>query len=433
MKGNTAIRHLPFVTIEDGKIIKDLPMVPYMDTYVPLFTVISPNQCKRCQAPLKNNEYYYRHIISSYGILRIQVKYQYCNNQSCKTFHSDHIIGVRDGANYSDEFLEKERHTRHLGKCSLSNTRIIGEIFTKDFTNQGKAPCSTTIWKYDQKQGTIALEELQEREVTLHDEKIHVDGIYIKHGYKSELEKLLGKKISWKQWKKLRYKIIYVAATPEKVILDFQITNYQPPYFELIPLFSRLEKRFRKQKISTIVSDEDWAIINAAKAIFPNANLSFCVFHQLKKIGEIFFDVYQSIDEMSDFEKKTYHLLKALIMAESIIESTKYLAEIEILMKENKPSEIVKKGYEYGKKKYFANREMFEKNMKPETNNTMEQIFSTFKDFVIQCKSFKIISGLRNWLANLFNLKNVTPFKNGKFCGLNPLTVNKFNLMSKPG
>ena len=123
----------------------------------------------------------------------------------------------------------------------------------------------------------------------------------------------------------------------------------------------------------------------------------------------------------------------AIIMAESVIESTKYLAELDILMKENKPSEIVRKGYEYGKNKYFSNREMFEKNMKPETNNTMEQIFSTVKDFVIQCKSFKIISGLRNWFANLLNLKNCTPFKSGKFRGFDPITINKLNLMAKPG
>ena len=120
-------------------------------------------------------------------------------------------------------------------------------------------------------------------------------------------------------------------------------------------------------------------------------------------------------------------------MAESVIESTKYLAEVEILMKENKPSEIMKKGYECVKKKYFSNREMFEKNMKPETNNTMEQIFSTFKDFVIQCKSFKIISGLRNWAANLFCIKNSTPFKSGVFCGLTPLAINNYNLMAKAG
>lgn len=408
-------------------------MVPYMNTYVPLFTVISPCQCKKCQAPLETNGYYDRYIISSYGILRILVKYQYCTDPLCETFHSDHIVGVRGGANYSDEFLEKERHTRHIGKCSLSNTSIIGEIFTKDFTNQGRAPCATTIWKYDQKQGELALEELKETEVKLHDKKIYVDGIYIKHGYKGELEKLLGKEISWWQWKKLRYKIIYVAATPEKVILDFQITNYQPSFMELIPLFSRLEKRFGKQNIKTIVSDEDWAIINAAKAIFPDANLSFCVFHQLKKIDKIFFDVYRSIDEMSEFEKKAYRLLKMIVMAESVIESTKYLADVETLMKDRKVSKIVKEGYNYVKKKYFSNREMFEKNMKPETNNTMEQIFSTFKDFVIQCRSFKILSGLRNWAANLFSIKNSTPFKSGVFCGLTPLTINNYNLMAKPG
>jgi len=39
------------------------------------------------------------------------------------------------------------------------------------------------------------------------------------------LEDLIGKKLSKKEWKKLRPKSVCVVATKEKVILDFEITD----------------------------------------------------------------------------------------------------------------------------------------------------------------------------------------------------------------
>ena len=139
------------------------------------------------------------------------------------------------------------------------------------------------------------------------------------------------------------------------MILEFQITNRQPSPLELIPLFPRLKKRFGENRIRTVVSDEDWAIIDATKAVFPTVNQAFCVFHQLKKIGEIFFSVYQSIEEMPSFVNEVYHLLKQVLLAENVIESTVYLREVENKISERKrmPS-VVKKAYHYVKNRNSA-------------------------------------------------------------------------------
>lgn len=423
MKGNKPIRCYPCNTLVDGKIIKELPWVPYGNTYLPLFSVISPTTCHGCGSSLKVTKHYFRYVISSYDLLAIPVKYQCCS--VCSTSHSDSILGVRDGANYSDEYLEKEKYTRYLGKCSLHNTTRVGEIFTKETFHEGRAPCATTIWKYEQIQGELSLIELRETEVALNG-KIYVDGIWIKTGYKKHLEQLLGRKISKRQWKYLRYKVVYVVATEEKVILDFQITNRQPASFELTPLFSRLKKRFGEENIRTVVSDEDWAIIDATKAVFPTAKQAFCVFHQLNKIAEIFFAVYQSVEEMPRFVSEMFQLLKRVILAETVIESTIYLREVETKIGERKRvPDVIKKAYHYVLEKYHSNRTLFEANLIPETNNTMEQLFSTFKDFVIQCKSFKIVSGLRNWIANLLVIKNKAPFMSGENRGKSPLAINR--------
>jgi len=431
MKGNKSIRRYPANTLSDGKIIKALPMVPFGDTYVSLFSVMSPTICKYCGASLKINKHDSRYVISSYDLLEIPVRYQYCS--VCSEPHSDHIVGVRDGANYSDEYLEKAKYTRYLGKCSLHNTTRVGEIFTRETFHKGRAPCATTIWKYEQKQGELSLTELRETEVSLNG-KIYIDGIWIKTGYKKQLEQLLGRKISKRQWKRLRYKVVYVVATEEKVILDFQITERMPVYFELTPLFSRLKKRFGEENIRTVVSDEDWAIIDATKAVLPKANQAFCVFHQLEKINEMFFAVYQSVEEMSNFVKEVYHLSKQVLLAKNVIESTICLREMETKIDERrKIPAVIKNAYQYVLKKYHKNRKLFEAGLVPETNNTMEQIFSTFKDFVIQCRSFKIVSGVRNWIANLLLIKNKAPFMSGKNRGKSPLVINRESRASSVG
>lgn len=423
MKGNKPIRCYQANTLSEGKIVKELPWVLHEERYVPLFSVVSRTNCTKCGGPLKVNKYYSRYVISSYDLLEIPVKYQICS--VCSTHHSDHIVGVRDGSNFSDEYLEKEKFTRYLGKCSLQNTSLVGEIFTRETFHEGRSPCATTIWKYDQVQGELALVELRETEVDLNG-KIYADGIWIKTGSKKFLEQILGRTLSRRQWNHLRYKVVYMVATEDKVILDFQITNQQPSPLELVPLFSRLRKRFHDQKVELIVSDEDWAIINAASRAFPTANQAFCVFHQLKKINDLFFTVFDSKEKMPEWVQDVYQLAKQVILSKNVLESTIKLQELEEKIREKKQVPgVVNDVYKYVKKKYHSNRKLFEANMVPETNNTMEQIFSTFKDFVVQSRSFKVISGLRNWIANLSVIKNNAPFKSGKNSGKSPLAINR--------
>jgi hypothetical protein len=69
----------------------------------------------------------------------------------------------------------------------------------------------------------------------------------------------------------LRNKVIWVVATEDKVVVDFEITDREPSYVQLIPLLSRIKKRLGEDEIKKVVSDEDWAIINSVKVVLPNA------------------------------------------------------------------------------------------------------------------------------------------------------------------
>ena len=149
MKGNTAINKSLAKGIENGKIVQNLPEVQFGGRMVPLFTPISPVQCSLCGSPLKINEHYDRFIISSYGIIECPVIYWICSNPKCEKHHCDTLIGVTGSANYSDEYLQKQKCVRYDGRCSLWNTRIVGETFTEGLTDiPGRAPCPATLWKF---------------------------------------------------------------------------------------------------------------------------------------------------------------------------------------------------------------------------------------------------------------------------------------------
>ena len=82
----------------------------------------------------------------------------------------------------------------------------------------------------------------------------------------------------------MRYKIIYVVATKDKVVLDFEITNNMPSHVELIPLLQRIKERIPEAQINKIVSDEDRAIIGAVRVVFPKTPHAFCVYPVLDTI-----------------------------------------------------------------------------------------------------------------------------------------------------
>ena len=121
---------------------------------------------------------------------------------------------------------------------------------------------------------------------------------------------MIGKKLTKKEWKKLRYKSVCVAATKEKVILDFEITDSLPDARALIPLMERIKNRFPEGKIKRIVSDEDNAIIEAVKIVFPEVSHSFCVYHQLKNVSKKYSEEFKPGDEIP-IEVKLYTMKSA--------------------------------------------------------------------------------------------------------------------------
>ncbi|WP_232308721.1 hypothetical protein [Methanosarcina lacustris] len=134
---------------------------------------------------------------------------------------------------------------------------------------------------------------------------------------KKKFENLLGREISKKEWKKMRYKSVYVVATEEKVILDFEVTDRLPTIEALMPLFIRIKNRFPEGKIQKIVSDEDKAIIGAVKRVFPEVAHSFCVFHQLKNVSKRYYEEFNSIEEIPDNDRVVYNEICQLIRSDT--------------------------------------------------------------------------------------------------------------------
>ncbi|AKB17457.1 hypothetical protein MSWHS_0594 [Methanosarcina sp. WWM596] len=81
----------------------------------------------------------------------------------------------------------------------------------------------------------------------------------------------------------MRYKSVYVVATEEKVILDFEVTDRLPTIEALMPHFIQIKNRFPEGKIQKIVSDEDKAIIGAVKRVFPEVAHFFLRVSSIKK------------------------------------------------------------------------------------------------------------------------------------------------------
>lgn len=157
--------------------------------------------CERQRSKLRPNENYDRFIISSCGIIVCPTTYCICSNEMCKKHHTDKIIGVTGSANYNDEFIEKQKCVRYGSHCSLWNTRIAGEIFTEGLTDDsGRAPCATTLWKYEQAQGRISCEELSNQKIDFNG-TLYIDGYWVKAGWKKYIEAQIGRKFTIKQWK----------------------------------------------------------------------------------------------------------------------------------------------------------------------------------------------------------------------------------------
>lgn len=426
-KGNIEINRSIAKDIANGTVVQELPMIPFNGRMMPLFSVIPPEKCVLCVSPVESNQNYDRFIISSYGIIRVTTTYWICSNPGCKKHHTDTIIGVTGSANYSDEFIEKQKCVRNYGRCSLHNANTIGEIYTEGLTDTtGRAPCPTTLWKYEQRAGKVNAQKLLNEEIHF-DGTLYIDGYYVKMGWRKYVEEQYGREFTKHEWKLIRNKVIYVVATYDKVVLDFEITNRMPSHLELIPLMNRIKNRIPEAQLKRMVSDEDNAIIGAVKEIFPEVDHSFCVFHQLENVTRKYLDVFHRIEDIPVPELELYELAKDLIVAENAITSTIYYQKILEIASSIELSEASEKVIEYIKKIYRTNKKLLENGFLPETNNVMEQLFSLINDFVIQARSFKVIDGMANFFYNLFVSFNNRPFNTGPWRGTSPVGRAKIN------
>jgi hypothetical protein len=136
-RGNIKIDESMTKTVVDGEIIIPLPTVLVGNRYYPMFSVSSPTHCDDCGNKLHVNSRHTRFILSSHGIIAIGIAYWTC--PACRKHFHDQIIGVPDSANYIYEFYEKQRSVRYNGRCngrcSLNNSRRIGETYTEGLTD----------------------------------------------------------------------------------------------------------------------------------------------------------------------------------------------------------------------------------------------------------------------------------------------------------
>ena len=105
MKGNIPIPKADVKMVCDGRIIKDLPLIEYNGSRVPLFTILHPDVCKVCGAPLRKNKTYTRYVVHFSDVLMFEVASHQCSNPGCRKSYSDQILGVDRGKNYSNPFL----------------------------------------------------------------------------------------------------------------------------------------------------------------------------------------------------------------------------------------------------------------------------------------------------------------------------------------
>ena len=93
---------------------------------------------------------------------------------------------------------------RYDGRCTLWNSRITGEIFTEGLTDtSGRAPCPTTLWKYEQIQGKISAQELTSQDIDF--KVLYIDGYWIKTGWRKYIKAQLGKELTYRNWEFLHH------------------------------------------------------------------------------------------------------------------------------------------------------------------------------------------------------------------------------------
>ena len=112
-----------------------------------------------------------------------------------------------------------------------------------------------------------------------------------------------------------------------------------------------------------------------------------------------------------------YETANELIVAENAIESTILYRRIMNLAKNSELSEASRKVIKYINKIFVNNLNLLKMGFIPETNNTMEEIFSLINDFVNQTRSLKRDRNAKNFFNNLFAAFNKRSFNTGKWRG----------------
>jgi hypothetical protein len=118
-----------------------------------------------------------------------------------------------------------------------------------------------------------------------------------------------------------------------------------------------------------------------------------------------------------------YKIAQELILADNTIISTIKLQELRSMLKDQYLTTTSETAREFMEEVYKKNKKILMSGFVPETNNVMEQLFSFINDFVYQIKSFKLLTGLKNWASNMFLIWNTREFNTGNYRGLSPLDI----------
>ena len=189
----------------------------------------------------------------------------------------------------------------------------------------------------------------------------------------------------------------------------------------MIPLLKRIKDRIPETQLIKIVSDEDDAIIDAVRVVFPKVSHAFCVYHQMKNVTKKFADEFKHKEDIPVQDLEVYETSNELITAENAIESTILFRRIINLAKNTAISEALRKVIKYINKIFADNLNLVKMGFIPETNNTMEELFSLINDFVNQTRSLKSEWSIKIFFNNLFAIFNKRSFNTGKWRGYSPV------------
>ena len=143
---------------------------------------------------------------------------------------------------------------------------------------------------------------------------------------------------------------------------------------------------------------------------------SFCVFHQLKNVSKKYSDEFESVKNIPMNDKLVYNEIGQLIQSDTVINSVVCFQNILNMASNLELSKASHKAISYAKEIFDEECKLLKKGFTPETDNTMEQIFSLIGDIVDKARSFKTDSGLTNFCYNLFTFstKGVSALENGQ-------------------